>query len=196
VKKAIAYDANFTAGGIFFNEYSALKDHLLDEEFIGLLKNEIQENKILGVATLSARKRIVSEIIRRYNTMPKSFWELFQHLNEQETKLALFYVCLKTYPIVFDLHFNVSVLLEKKGEMLNDFSVQMRLDELSTSSTEIGSWSITTLKKINTQYRKALKDTELVKQGNLVKPFLVSDSFWEYFKSTNEAWFLQACFIY
>lgn len=196
MKKAIVYDANFTAGGIFFNEYSALKDHLLNEEFISLLKNDIQENKILGVATLSARKRIVLEIIRRYNTMPKSFWFFFQHLSEQETKLALFYVCLKTYPIVFDLHFNVSVLLEKKGEILNDFSVQMRLDELSTSSSEVATWSDTTLKKINTQYRKALKDTELTKKEILVKPFMVSDSFWEYFKLTNEAWFLQACFIH
>ncbi|GGF79121.1 BrxA family protein [Wenyingzhuangia marina] len=194
MNKTIVFDANFTAGGIFFNEFSSLRAYLLHEDFIELLKSDIEENKILSVNTLSARKRIVSEIIRRYKTMPQGFWEFFQNLNTQETKLALFYVCLKTYPIVLDLHFNTTVRMQKLGEFIDDYKIQMRLDELTTTSEEVASWSASTLKKINTQYRKALKDAELLKDKQLIKPYGVSESFWTYFNANNESWFIEACF--
>lgn len=190
------YDANFTAGGIFFNEFSNLKEYLLEEDFENIVKNDIEENKILAITTLSARKRIVSEIIRRHQVMPVDFWEFFQSLNEQETKLALFYVCLKTYPIVFDLHFQVTVRKQKLGLDLEEYDLQMRLDELSSTAADVESWSDTTLKKINTQYRKALKDVGLYKGTKLIKATnFFNDVFWSYFKDNDETWFLEACFI-
>ncbi|WP_418637401.1 BrxA family protein [Winogradskyella sp.] len=189
------YDANFTAGGIFFNEFSNLKDYLLDENFEEIVKNDIEENQILAISTLSARKRIVSEIIRRHNIMSVNFWSFFQNLNESESKLALFYVCLKTYPIVFDLHFQVTVKKQKLGTELTEYDIQMRLDELSSIDEDVESWSETTIKKINTQYRKALKDAGVYEKEKLKQPVNIQESFWEYFKDNDESWFLQACFI-
>lgn len=190
------YDANFTAGGIFFNEFDNLKDYLLKDNFVKIVKNDIEENKILAIATLSARKRIVSEIIRRYQTVPFKFWGFFQNLNEHESKLALFFVCLKTYPIVFDLHFQVTVKKQKLGLELDEYDIQMRLDELASTSSEVESWSLSTLKKINTQYRKAIKDSGLYDGGKLKRVTNFSnDLFWNYFKENNESWFLEACFI-
>ncbi len=193
--KNTKYDANFTAGGIFFNEFSNLKEYLLNEDFEEIVKNDIEANAILAIDTLSARKRIVSEIIRRHQTMSLKFWEFFQNLQDKEVKLALFYVCLKTYPIVFDLHFQVTVLKFKLGLELTEYDIQMRLDELSANSNEVGSWSLSTLKKINTQYRKAIKDTELLNCNILSKPNGVRDFFWDYYKENEDAWFLEACFI-
>lgn len=196
MNKNTKYDANFTAGGIFFNEFSNLKEYLLNDDFEDIVKNDIEENKILAITTLSARKRIVSEITRRHQVMPVHFWEFFQNLEEQETKLALFNVCLKTYPIVFDLHFQVTVRKQKLGLDLEEYDIQMRLDELSSISTDVESWSDTTLKKINTQYRKAMKDAGLYKAGKLKKVNNFSnDLFWNYFKENDETWFLEACFI-
>jgi len=189
------YDANFTAGGIFFNEFSNLKPYLLEEDFEEIVNNDVEVNKILAITTLSARKRIVSEIIRRHKVMPYDFWRFFQDLNESESKLALLFVCLKTYPIVFDLHFLVTLKKQKLGMELTEYDIQMRLDELSSTSVDVESWSETTIKKINTQYRKALKDAGLYNKKNVHKPENVNPTFWAYFKENDEIWFLDACFI-
>ncbi|WP_405291003.1 BrxA family protein [Algibacter sp. Ld11] len=189
------YDANFTAGGIFFNEFSNLKPYLLEEDFEEIIKNDIEENKILAITTLSARKRIVSEIIRRHKVMSLNFWRFFQDLNELESKLALLFVCLKTYPIVFDLHFQVTVQKQKLGLLLTEYDVQMRLDELASTSVDVESWSETTIKKINTQYRKAIKDAGLFHKETLRQPINVNQTFWVYFKENDDMWFLDACFI-
>ena len=71
------FDANFTAGGIFFNEFSNLRYYLLDENFEEIVRNDVEENKILAIKTLSARKRVVSEIIRRHKLMTTDFWNNF-----------------------------------------------------------------------------------------------------------------------
>ncbi len=188
------YDANFTAGGIFFNEFSNLKPYLLEEDFEEIIKNDIEENKILAITTLSARKRIVSEIIRRHKTMSHHFWDFFQCVNDPESKLALFYVCLKTYPIAFDLHFQVTVKKQILGAELTDYDIQMRLDELSSISEDVENWSETTIRKINTQYRTAIKDAGLLTKKKLHQPVNVNPMFWAYFKENNESWFLEACF--
>ena len=55
------YDANFTAGGILFNEFISLEDMLLSENFVERICIEEEENNVMGVATNSARKRIISK---------------------------------------------------------------------------------------------------------------------------------------
>ena len=194
MKKKTKYDANFTAGGIFFNEFSNLRVYTVQANFEEIVSNDVQANEILAIDVLSSRKRIVSEILRRYQTMSLQFWEFFQNLNEQETKLALFYVCLKTYPIVFDLHFQVTVQKYRLGSDLTEYDIQMRLDELVANSEEVANWSILTIKKINTQYRKALKDAGLFDGLQLIKPHTINDVFWNYFRENEAVWFLDACF--
>ncbi len=194
MKKESKYDANFTAGGLYYNEFSNLRDYLLDQNFEEVVIGDVEENRFLAIKTLSARKRVVSEIIRRYKVMSPDFWIFFKGLNEPESKLALLYVCLKTYPIVFDLHFQVTVSKYKTGMDLSEYDIQMRLDELSTLSKDIESWSNTTIKKINTQYRKALKDAGLFDGLKLRRLNGIREGFWSYYKENDESWFLEACF--
>ena len=78
---------------------------------------------------------------------------------------------------------------------LTEYDIQMRLDELASTSVDVESWSDTTIKKINTQYRKALKDAGLYKRKNVYKPENVNPIFWSYFKENDDIWFLDACFI-
>ena len=189
------YDANFTAGGLFVNEFNNLREYLVNDDFEEVVRKDVDENKLLAISTLSARKRISSELIRRQQTMPKHFWVFFQDLLERESKLALFYVCLQTYPVVFDIHFQVSVRKFKLGDTVEEYDVQMRLDELASQSDEVDSWSETTIKKINVQYRKALKDAGLYDGKYLKRPNVESDQFWEYFKDKSNNWFLEACFM-
>jgi hypothetical protein len=193
-RKHKKYDANFTAGGILFNEFIALKEILLSDNFENLIAVEEHENNIMGVATNAARKRIISEIKRRYNAAPEDFWIHFFEWNEYEQKLGLFYLCLKTYPLILDLHFEVTLKKYKVGSSLGAYDIQMRIDEIASVDEDVASWSDSTYKKINVQYRKALKDVGLCKGTRLIKEAKAKPAFWSYFEAQNESWFLAACF--
>lgn len=189
------YDANFTAGGLLYNEFIALEDLLISNDFENLIKIEEGQNNRIGIATNSARKRIISEINRRYKIAPAGFWNHFFNWKEYEQKLALFYLCLKTYPLVFDLHFEVAVKKYKTSGSIADYDVQMRLDEIASNNENVANWSDKTFKKLNSQYRTVLKDVELLIDNRLTKSTIQSSSFWSYFKENGEQWFLKACFI-
>ena len=188
------YDANFTAGGLLFNEFIALEVLLLSKNFEEGIAIEEEQNNVIGIATNSARKRIISEIKRRYNLAPDHFWSHFFGWHEYEQKLALFYLCLKTYPVVLDLHFEVTIKKFKSGNKLDAYDLQMRLDELASNDEDIVKWSESTFNKINAQYRKALKDAGLFDGEKPINISKVNDHFWNFFNDINESWFLEACF--
>ena len=190
------YDANFTAGGLLFNEFKALEDVLVSEGFENLIKTEEEENNHIGIATNSARKRIISEIKRRYKVAPSGFWSHFFNWSEDEQKLALFYLCLKAYPLIMDIHIDVVLKKYRIGAKLNAYDIQMRFEEIMSYDEEVASWSMLTFKKLNVQYRKALRDAGLYDAHKILKkPLKVSNQFWDYFKEINENWFLEACFM-
>lgn len=188
------YDANFTAGGLFHREFKAISSILCDADFILQINQERELNEILGIPMESARKRIISEIKRRYEIVDKSYWDWFIGISEVEQRLALYFLCLKTYPIVFDLHREVALKKFKIGNKLDAYSVQMRLDELSATDSDIETWSDLTLDKINSQFRTTLKDCGLLDDMTLISPMGVSQSFWAYYDSIEEAWFKEMCF--
>lgn len=195
IDKSKKYDANFTAGGILHNEFYSLKEILLSDNFKERIKIEEEQNDYIGIATNSARKRIISEIKRRYSQVSLDFWHNFFEWNEVEQKLGLFFLCLKTYPLIFDIHFEVTLKKFKTGDKLEAYDIQMRIDEITSNDEEISKWSEKTFNKINVQYRKAIKDIGLYNGTTLKRETIARAIFWDYFKKNNESWFLEACFI-
>lgn len=191
------FDANFTAGGLLYSEINALEKVILSENFEELIELEVQENKYVGIATESSRKRILLEIKRRYKNAPKPFWEeYFGSWNEQEQKLALLYLSLKTYRLILDIQLEVALKKYKIGAKMNANDIQMRFEEIKSEDEKVDKWSQNTLDRLNHQYRKALIDSGLYnKEGFLTKPINIGSRFLEYFENANEQWFLQACFI-
>lgn len=189
------YDANFTAGGLLFNEFISLKNILANPEFDALVMVEEQENNLMAVSMLTSRKRILTEIKRRREKAPIDFWDHFYSWSEKEQKLALFYLCLKSYPLVLDIHLDLSMNKFKVGANLSDYDVKMWLDNLSTRNEKVASWSEKTHYKINVQYRKMLKDAGLLNDEHLTSPISISNSFRDYFSAVKELWFLESCFL-
>jgi len=194
-KSTSKYDANFTAGGLLINEFLVLKSILTSENTLEELKNEIEDNNLIAIKTKGARQRIITEITRRYNQVPKSFWGFFYELNLKEQKQALLYLCLKTYPLIFDIHFEVTVKKFKTSGRLIEYDIKMRIDEIASIDKSVADWSDLTLKKLNIQYRKTLKDAGLLKGNELIKSEIYNPIFWNYFKKNGDNWFLTACFI-
>lgn len=188
------YDANFTAGGLLYRDFSAVSSILGEDDFLEKIQNEREQNLVLGIPTESARKRVISELKRRYEIVPPTFWNWYLSLSEGEQKLALLFICLKTYPIVLDLHIEVALKKFRTGDNLDAYAVQMRMDELSATDEEVDSWSESTLDKINSQYRTTLKDCGLLMGEVLCPPSNIADSFWDYFDGNGEGWFKEMCF--
>ena len=95
-----------------------------------------------------------------------------------------------------DIHIEVTLKKYRIGAKLEAYDIQMRFEEIMSNDEEVASWSDATLKKLNVQYRKALRDAGLystVKRLN--RPEKISTQFWNYFKEINEPWFLEACFM-
>lgn len=189
------YDTNFTAGGLLYDEFLALEKIISGDYFEEDLKTEASLNQYMGINTVSARKRILFEVKRRVNLTSKEFWNQFYQWNEKEQKLGLFYVCLETYKIVFDMHWEVAIIKYRTGSEFDAYAVSMFLDEIASNDEHVASWSSSTIDRINIQYRKALRDAGLLKNDRLQKPQDIAESFWNYFQENNKHWFLEACFV-
>jgi hypothetical protein len=191
----IYYDANFTAGGLLYHEFLALEKIVSGENIVDELKAEESLNQFVGINTVGARIRILREVKRRVKTTPKEFWDQFYQWNEKEKKLGLFYVCLATYKIVFDIHWEVAIVKYRTAGTFDPYAISMFLDELASNEEQVASWSPSTLEKIKTRYLRVLQNAGLLNENRLQKPQGITDSFWNFFKENNIKWFLEACFI-
>lgn len=189
------YDANFTAAGLLYSEFIAIKDILFSDSFEETIKQEAKENKLLQIPTQAARKRIIIEIRRRQKNTPSDFWNNFFEWNEKEQKLGLLFLCLKTYPLMFDFHIEIALKKYNIGSELEPYDITMRLDELSSQYENVATWTDRTKRDLNSKYRKVIKEAGLYDGKNLTKPTHVPTEFWSYFSNISETWFLEACFV-
>jgi hypothetical protein len=189
------YSSAFTASALLFNEFSKAKESILADDFIRRMKDEVLENTRLGIKTQASRKRISQEMIKRYEAAPPGFWPFFFERSEEEQKLALFFLCLKTYGLMLDFHLEVALKRWKaRSEQLGTFDLQMRLDEISSAHPDVDAWSESTKTKTITVYLRTLTEAGLLKNGKLQKPIRISPDFWEYFIKNGESWFPESCF--
>jgi hypothetical protein len=186
------YTASFTAGGILFNEFEAILPYIKKREIKTFLQNEIKENKYLRINTESGRKRVGQEINKRVDTVNDEFWIFYQSQYLEERKLLLLYLCIKSYQLLWDFHFKVTIPgYWAYHHQLDDFAYKMYLDELGSKVNEVHSWSETTKKKCITNYIRMLKESGLVINGKIQKPG-IDDMFYCYFIRVNELWALDA----
>lgn len=191
-----SYSAAFTASALLFHEFIGAKANLLADDFVEKMQNEVLENSRLGIKTQSARKRISQEMIKRFEVAPPGFWPFFFDRREEEQKLALFFLCLKTYSLMLDYHLEVAMKRWKaRSEQLDTLDVQLRLDEISSFNPEVYAWTESTKTKTVTVYLRTLTEAGLLKHGKLQKPSDIQPDFWEYFIKNGESWFPEACFV-
>ena len=84
-----------------FYEFQRILPLLTDANSESLLKDEIENNRVLQVNSIASRKRFVVEFKRRYAAVPAHFWQTWQNMSEAGQRAGLFYAILKTYKLVF-----------------------------------------------------------------------------------------------
>lgn len=192
------YTGSFAAGSLLHKETNAILPILLSENSDIYLKQEIQQNNLLKINSESARKRTVSEIIKRFSDTERSFWDFYVSRTEEEQKLLLFYLCLKVYRLMFDFHFNVTIKQwNSSTPVVDSFLYQMELNEIAGKDEKVYNWTDQTKSKVISVYMRILKDIDMLdsKTFRLKSIFVVDDSFFAYFIKAKEIWFLDACLL-
>lgn len=191
------YTASLTGCGFMFNEMKAILPLFLSDYAESLIKQEITENNLLLIKSETSRKRAVSEFRRRFNAVPRSFWEWFNTVSETTQMFAMFYVNLKTYRILFDFQINV-VLSNWNGisQSVTYNDVLSELYQISASDEFVDSWSEETKNKVVSWFVTLLVKVGLLnkKTSQLSSPLINEEEF-AYFLKINEAWFLEACLL-
>ena len=191
------YTAAMTGCSFMHNEMKAMLPILLSPDADTLLKKEISENNILLIKSETSRKKAVLEFKRRFNAVPRQFWEWFATVSESTQLWAMFFVNLKTYRIYFD--FQVNVVLNKWNGISRTITYNDILSEfyqISASNAFVDSWSKETKDRITSSFITLLRKVGLLdaKTSELRSPEVNEEEF-AYFLKINEAWFLDACLL-
>ena len=186
-----------TGCSFMHNEMKAMLPLLLSPDADTLLKKEISENNILLIKSESSRKKAVLEFKRRFNAVPREFWEWFATVSESTQLWAMFFVNLKTYRIYFD--FQVNVVLNNWNGISRTVTYNDILSEfyqISASNAFVDSWSKETKDRITSSFITLLRKVGLLdaKTSELRSPQVNEEEF-AYFLKINEAWFLDACLL-
>ena len=196
LNKQSRYSASFTAGSLLHKETSALLPLLQSEDAGQMIREEVINNKILHINSESARKRIVTELTKRIGTVPLSFWSFYADSTEEEQKLLLFFLCLKTYPLMFDFHFNVTLKQwNSSSQIVDPYYYHMEIEEIAAKDEAVDKWTDTTRRKAISVYLSILRDVKLLNKQSLLQSVSSADCFWHFFISNQELWFLDACLL-
>ncbi len=181
-----------------FYEMNRCLPLLLSSDADALMKQEIEDNKLLLINSLVSRKRFVAEFQRRFNAVPRNFWIWYQTLDEKAQRAALLYVIMKTYRLVFDFHFNVTVKKWKMAEReVAKSDILMEFNEISGKDDFVDSWSEITKRRCAEHYLTFLRQSGLMdEKTNELHPIQLSPADVEYYFNTGDIWFLEACLLF
>lgn len=198
MKQNSPYTATITGCGFLYYEFLRILPLLMSEDSAKLLKEEIDNNLLFQVNSQKARLRFLAEFKRRYNALPISFWNDFLKMNELSQRAGLLYVILKTYRLIFDFHFNVTVKRwNSVDQRLRKTDIMMELSDLSSRDPFVDSWTDNTKSRCASQYLTILRQAGLLQEKtNKLLPIHLAPADYEYYIRSGEEWFLEACLLY
>ncbi len=188
------YSAAITGGGFLFEETDALLPLLQSTDRDTLIKDELVNNRILHINAEKSRSKAILEIKRRFDVMPPAFWEDYQSMSEEDRRIALMFVILKTYKILFD--FQINVAIKKWNSVSRTIDLQdlaLEMNEIAAKDEFVDSWSESTKTKVASAYLSMLRKCGMMnREGQLVQ---LRPTNADFYIRIGELWFLEACFL-
>ena len=191
------YTAAMTGCGFMWEEMTNVLPLLMSPDSAGLLKQEIIENNYIMLKTENTRKRAIAEFVRRYNSVPRHFWESYRTFSREAKIVAMYFVNLKCYRLFFDLHLNL--VLKKWNstrQSLNRSDVLMEINEIAANDAFVAGWSEKTKEKVASSFLSFMRKAGFFPEnGEELVPIRLSDEEFAFYLQTGEAWFLEACLL-
>ena len=192
------YTAAITGCAFLYYEFQRILPVLLSADSEEQLKEEIENNQILQINSRKARRTFVLEFKRRFASVPIHFWQTWQGWSETGQRAGLFYAILKTYKLVFDFHFNVTMKQWNSARhQLAKSDIMMELNEIAAHDEFVDSWSENTKSRCASAYLTILRQAGLLEgTDNELQPIKLDADEYSYYIHTGEEWFLDACLLY
>ena len=190
------YSAALTGCSFMIDEMNACLPLLMDDNSEALMKQEVSENNVMMMKSQQTRYRASVEFKRRYNAVPGDFWNKYLLMGRQQQLMAMYYVCLKTYRILFDLHINVALKKWKSAaRTVTKNDAMSEIYEIAANDEFVDSWSEETKDRVASSFLTFMRKAGLLSEtGELQAPRL-QDAEYRIFIEMGDEWFLQACFL-
>lgn len=187
-----------TGCAFLYYEFMRILPLLMSNKSDELLKDEILNNKLLQVNSQTSRKKFILEFKRRFNAVPIAFWNEFLTLSEKGQRAGLLYVILKTYKLVFDFHFNVTIRRwNSVDRTLKLIDLMMEFNDISSRDEFVDSWTDNTKRRCASQYLTFLRQSGLLDdKTSELQAIHLEPSEYKYYINKSEEWFLEACLLY
>ena len=188
------YTAAITGGGFLFEETNLLLPLLQSEDRVAMLKEEMVNNRILQINAEKSRENNIREIVRRYDTMPVRFWEDYKEMAENDQKIALFFVILKTYKVCFD--FQIRVTMRKWNGIAKSLTredLMLEFSEIAAKDEFVNSWSENTMRKVASTYLSILRKVGMLDNNSELHSVEANNM--DYYIKIGEPWFLEASLL-
>lgn len=197
MKKDSPYSAAFTGCGFMLNETIALLPILQASDAEAKLRQEVVSNELLSLGKAKTRARNIFEFRRRFQSVPRSYWDWFLTLAPVSQVGALFFVLLKSYYLLFDLQLNVVVPQWRSARLdLTKVDVMLRLNEIAAADAFVDGWSEKTKSRVCSGCLNFLRCAGMLDpQTGELRPLKMRDEDFAHFIAIGEAWFLEACLL-
>lgn len=182
---------------MLFSDMNVAVRMLLEDDSQETVKTLKTDASHIQIKSETARRRVTVEFVKRFRTVPKSFWTRYMELQENEQRLALLYVILKTYRLLFEFQVNLAIpKYNSPDRVITKNDVNMALNEIASRDEFVDSWSAETRDRASSQYLTILRQSGLIDEGTgeLQCPNVPDEAFLWYIQA-GEVWFLQACFL-
>lgn len=198
MKNNSPYTAAITGCSFLYYEFKRILPILMSADADFQLKDEIENNQILQINSRKARRTFALEFKRRFSSVPQHFWQTWLGWSEEGQRAGLFYAILKTYKLVFDFHFNVTIKRwNSVDHHLTKSDIMMEFNEIAAHDEFVDSWSDNTKDRCASAYLTILRQTGLLAdRTNELQSIHPDDSELEYYFRSGEEWFLEFCLLY
>lgn len=188
------YSAALTGGGFLFTETDALLPMLLSADRKDLLTDEKINNRVLQINAEKSRSKAILEISRRFDTMTPAFWADYQQMSDDDRKIALLFVILKTYKICFDFHVNVAMKKWNSIEkMVKPSDLMIEFNNIACHDEFVDSWSDNTKDRVASAYLSILRKAGMLDRNGELSAIEPTNA--DYYLRIGEPWFLDACLL-
>ena len=190
------YSAAFTGCGFMLDEMLALLPLMLAPDADEQLRRETEGNVQLALGKAKTRGRMIVEFRRRFQSVPRTFWNWFMTLSREGQTGALFFVLLKTYYFLLDVQLKVVMPLARSaGNRITKADVLMRLNEIAATDDFVDSWTEATKDRVCSGVLSFLRAANMLDEDGIVRPLRLSDEDFAHFLVLGEGWFLEAALL-
>lgn len=195
-KQNSPYSAALTGCSFMIDEMTACLPLLMAQDSEELMKKEVSENNIMMVKSQSSRNRMAHEFRRRYSAVPEHFWPKYLNMGRDQQLMAMYYVCLKTYRILFDLHINLALKKWKSANRtISKKDVMSEIYEIAANDEFVDSWSEETKDRVASSFLTYLRRAGLLNDAGELQAPKLQDTDYRIYLELGDSWFLQACFL-